>query len=172
MMNTNLVLLESLDGDAIPIRFIDSDIGVTELSVTQQLPEGESLVKVLLVTEIRSLPTRDMPSLPPRTLFLFGPLLLLLLTFLLLALFRRSPSLTTRDLAFLRRHRQSLRRRRGLLLRAPFAIGCVGVIGGVAVGATDLCGGKTEAHDWGGWEIANSDSVAAEMDQMLSFISI
>lgn len=70
----DLILLNSLNRNSIPISLIGGDIRIPKLAVAQQLADGVASIKILRVPKIGALPTRDNPSPPPP----IGPILDLL----------------------------------------------------------------------------------------------
>lgn len=61
-----LVLLNSLDSNAISAGLIGGNICITKLTMTQQFPNCIPLIKILLIPKIRSFTTWNRPTLPPR----------------------------------------------------------------------------------------------------------
>lgn len=140
-----LILLNPLNGDSIPILLVGGNVGIPELTVTQQLSNRVAHAEILVVTKIRALPTWDDSALASRNGFFFGSQLMGI------PLIRFALSLIARSVLFRCYDRRS---RRGLWFVCISTVkieggggGGVG-IGVVAIRATDFRGRKTSTHDW------------------------
>lgn len=58
-VGNDLSLIESLDGDTVSIDLVDGNIGIAELTMTEQLADGVLVVEIFGVTKIGTLAAGD-----------------------------------------------------------------------------------------------------------------